>query len=315
MKTASIVAAGLGLMLLAGDAYAWNLRGHMMVAATAWDQLTPQAKARASQLLRLNSDHGTWIKGIASSSRDKAAFTRAAGWPDDIKSRHDYTNDGEDPSVSDATLNIGYSDRLQHRYWHYIDLPFSTDGTALIESGAPNAETQIKLFRDTLSSPSASEEVKSYDLVWLIHMVGDVHQPLHATSRFSKKSPKGDRGGNDVKLCAKPCRDNLHAFWDDLMGNSESTTSAMSAAQKLPRAPAGSADQQDVHAWIEESFAIAKKSVYTSPVGPDNGPFKLSNRYKRSADAIAVKRIAIAGARLARLLNDAFRAPGPISSR
>jgi hypothetical protein len=262
MRTGQILAVGAALpvgvaLFFAGDAHAWNLRGHMMVAATAWDQLTPQAKARASQLLRLNPDHKTWIKGIPSASRDKIAFTRAAGWPDDLKSKHDYTND-HDLSAPGATQNVGYSDHLQHRYWHFIDLPFSTDNTPLIQPDKPNAETQIKIFRETLASPSASDEVKSYDLVWLIHLIGDVHQPLHTTSRFSQQSPKGDRGGNDVMLCAKPCRDELHAFWDDLMGNGRSATAAASAAQKLPRAPAGSANQQDVRAWIEESFEIAK---------------------------------------------------------
>jgi S1/P1 Nuclease len=264
-------------------------------------------------LLRLNPDHKTWIKGIPSASRDKIAFTRAAGWPDDIKSKANYTND-HDLSAPGATLNVGYSDHLQHRYWHFIDLPFSTDNTPLVQPDKPNAETQIKVFRDTLASPSASDEVKSYDLVWLLHLVGDVHQPLHATSRFSQQSPKGDRGGNDVMLCAKPCRDELHAFWDDLLGNGKSATAAVKAAQKLPRAPARSADQQDVRAWIEESFEIAKKSAYAPPIGQGNGPFKLNNAYKRSADAIGVKRVTIAGARLARLLNDVLR-DGAMSAR
>src|SRR6267154_247331 len=75
-----------------------------------------------------------------------------------------------------------------HRCWHYVDLPFSRDGTALKQPAKPN-------------------------------LVGDVHQPLHATARlFSQNSPDGDQGENEVALCEKPCRKNLHSFWDDAAG-------------------------------------------------------------------------------------------------
>ena len=64
-----------------------------------------------------------------------------------------------------------------------------------------------------------SDDIKSYDVAWLEHLVGDVHQPLHATSRFTKNHPNGDAGGNLVLLCAAPCRDELHAYWDGLLGD------------------------------------------------------------------------------------------------
>jgi hypothetical protein len=56
--------------------------------------------------------------------------------------------------------------------------------------------------------------LKSYDLVWLMHLVGDLHQPLHCTARFAKTQKQGD-GGNGAKVCATSCRDSLHTFWDD----------------------------------------------------------------------------------------------------
>ncbi|MHC2585348.1 MULTISPECIES: S1/P1 nuclease [Bradyrhizobium] len=199
-------------LCFSGNASAWNLRGHMMVAAIGWDHLTPKSKARVSQLLRLNPDHADWVDGFSSREKSKAAFARAAGWADDIKRDSRFTNDGETPSGPDASRNIGYADKLTHRYWHYKDIPFSPDGTPTKPSPEPNAETQIIAFRDTLASESASDDVKSYDLVWLLHLVGDVHQPLHATSRFTQDLPDGDRGGNSVKLCESPCRNELHAF-------------------------------------------------------------------------------------------------------
>src|SRR5262249_12960776 len=83
----------------------------------------------------------------------------------------------------------------------FIDLPFSPDNTPLVQPEAPNAETQIIMLRVAISSHRTSDDVKSYDVACLIHSVGDVHQPLHATSRFTQGQPKGDRGGNDVKIC------------------------------------------------------------------------------------------------------------------
>ncbi len=204
-------------------------------------------------------------------------------------------------------MNVGYTDRLQHRYWHYIDLPFSTDETPVIQPKAPNAETQIKTFRDTLASDTASDDVKSYDLVWLLHLVGDVHQPLHATSRFSRDLPNGDRGGNLVALCERPCRNELHAFWDDVLGTSPSVLAAIKAAHKLSAAPKGPASVKDVHHWIVESFNIAKSSVYVSPIEEGGGPFTITNDYRGDAKTIAEERVALAGARLAKLLNAALR--------
>jgi hypothetical protein len=291
-------------LCITGEASAWNLRGHMMVAAVAWDHLTPKSKARVSQLLRLNPDYSDWIVGFSSREKGKAAFVRAAGWADDIKRDTHYTNDGEIPSGPDASRNTGYDDKLTHRYWHYKDIPFSPDNTPTKDSPEPNAETQIVVFRDTIASQAASEDLKSYDLVWLLHLVGDVHQPLHATSRYTHDLLDGDRGGNSVKLCESPCRNELHAFWDNLLGTGTSTRAAINAARNLDDAPAGSAPQQDVHAWLVESFEIAKASAYKSPIGPNQGPFTITDTYKRSAKKTANERAAIAGERLAKLIND-----------
>ncbi|UGY17971.1 S1/P1 nuclease [Bradyrhizobium septentrionale] len=294
-------------LVFAGEAHAWNLRGHMEIAAVAWDQLKPATKAKVSQLLRLNPAYDDWVEGFSSREKSKAAFTRAAGWPDDIKRDHDYTNDGETPSGPDSARNIGYQDKLMHRYWHYKDIPFSPDGTPTHDSPVPNAETQIIAFRDALASHDTPDDVKSYDLVWLLHLVGDVHQPLHATSRFTHDLPDGDRGGNSVKLCESPCRNELHAFWDNLFGTGTSTRAAINAARKLDDAPDGAATNQDVRSWIVESFELAKSNVYQSPIGIGDGPFTISDTYRRKAKTLANERASIAGARLAKLLNDALQ--------
>jgi hypothetical protein len=110
-----------------------------------------------------------------------------------------------------------------------------------------------------------------------------------------------------VALCKSPCRDELNAFWDDALGTGTSPTAAITAAGKLGSAPAASASNTDVHAWIVESFEAAKASVYKPPIGPGNGPYTLTAHYKSNAKGIAKNRAAAAGARLARLLNDNLR--------
>ena len=301
---------GLVLLLACGPVGAWNLHGHMLVSAYAWEKLTPAAKARAAALLRLNPDYQSWIElpGVTPSNRDQVAFTRAAGWADDIKGDPAYTDQNDSISGQNASRNIGYADKLRHRYWHYKDIPFSSDGTPVSQPEAPNAETQINAFGDALRSP-ASDDVKSYDLVWLLHLVGDVHQPLHATARFTRASPRGDRGGNDVKLCEAPCRKNLHSFWDDLLGTGKSPVRAIEAARRLPDPPAGAASAQNVPMWIEASFKLAKDRVYVRPIGPGSGPYRITNRYDREAGHTAEEQVVVAGARLAELLNGALGTP------
>src|SRR5581483_7228996 len=165
----SVAALAITLLSLARTASAWNSAGHMMVAAVAYEKLTPEARARVSHLLQLNPDYPKWIEHASGADRDRIAFVMAATWPDQIKSETGYQNDGERPSGADAARNTGYADHLQHRYWHFIDLPFSTDHTPLSEPPVPNAQTQIALFRHTLASREASDALKSYDLVWLLH--------------------------------------------------------------------------------------------------------------------------------------------------
>jgi hypothetical protein len=189
-----------------------------------------------------------------------------------------------------------------------VDLPFSTDGTPLAPLEEPNIVTQIVRLRDAL--PPASRlpaGTRSYDLAWLLHLVGDAHQPLHATSRFTEDQRQGDRGGNEVALCAAPCRENLHGFWDGVLGKGESSSAVVSAAAALPPADAQDAAIADPQLWLEESLRLAQTVVYAPPIGPGAGPYILDAPYRQQARDLAQHQVALAGARLANLLNAALR--------
>ena len=147
-------------------------------------------------------------------------------------------------------------------------------------------------------------------MVWLEHIVGDVHQPLHATSRFTKNHPKGDAGGNFLAFCDKPCTDELHAYWDGLLGDSPSIAAVTKTGKSLLASgiPDG-ADIKDPAKWVDESSALAKSTVYVAPISDDNDPsVTISPRpdaaYQTNATAVARLRVTLAGYRLAELLND-----------
>src|SRR5262249_2012806 len=184
------------------------------------------------------------------------------------------------------------------------DLPFTNDNTTLPPVPTPNAQTQIDAFRAVLTS-NGPDALKSYDLSWLLHLVGDVHQPLHCTTRVGTTQREGDDGGNFVKLASPP---NLHKFWDDLFGVGDNPSMALNSISSLPNAPAGAANDLDVSHWINESFEAAKQTSYKRPpIGAGAGPFTLTQTYQTAARKLAEKRIALAGARLAKILNEELK--------
>ena len=298
--------------VLSGEAFAWNARGHMTVAYIAYKQLTPTARDRVNALLKLNPKYSDWsatvdkeAPGASADDKNLMIFMIAATWADLIKRDSTYTQDGSQggnrPDGSpDPGRNTGYDDLLMHKYWHFIDTPFTKDGTPLPAIPTPNAQERIALFRTVLASTSA-DALKSYDLTWLLHLAGDVHQPLHASTRVSSTDPNGDSGGNLVKLNCAHCE--LHAFWDDLLGTNSNLNTVVKAARKLPTADAALAAKSDEKDWIAESFTEAQQTVYKAPIVAGDGPFTLTTQYKKDAGKLAKQRVALAGARLANLLN------------
>ncbi|HET8964805.1 MAG TPA: S1/P1 nuclease [Candidatus Acidoferrum sp.] len=310
------IAVLLAIAVSIQPASAWNDRGHMSVGYVAYKRLNLATRNRVNALLKLNPKYNDWAAKVEqqmpnASPDDKnlMIFMLATTWADEIKRDHAYKQDGTQggnrPDGSpDPGRNTGYDDLLMHKYWHFIDTPFSTAGTPLPPIPTPNAQERIALFRNVLAS-SSPDELKSYDLVWLLHIVGDIHQPLHASTRVSQPDPDGDAGGNLVKLDCAKCE--LHFFWDDLLGTQNDLKTVVKGARKLPKPPGALVAKTDEKDWIAESFQEAQQVVYAPPVGPGNGPYTLTIEYKKSAGKLAKQRVALAGARLAKLLNDELK--------
>ena len=306
------------LLALAPAARAWDDFGHMEVAAVAFKNLSPKTKKRVAQLLKLNPSYANWIVGAAPGDEERMAFMRAATWADAMKSDPSYHAD--DQTTATASQNIGYTDHLRHTYWHYVNRPFSRDGTPLLPPPKPNAETVIPMLQAALSSASTTDDVKSYDLVWLLHLVGDIHQPLHCIARFDAADPRGDRGGNAVKITGNAqvpiCDDprycpygpptNLHLFFDDIAGASYAVAPVEAAAARLPAPDPEKVAISDAAVWIQEGVDLAQSAVYVAPIGAGDGPFALTPEYQAAAVSLGRARIALAGRRLANLINQAL---------
>lgn len=333
-----LVFATIGLCFWTSYAMAWWDEGHMRVAAMAWDQMTPAARAEASRLIRMNPQYFSWVIAVPQPNDgsprdlDRYIFIRAAAWADDIKEMKEYKDASADDAATKPTAgrNIGYSDKLIHGYWHFKDIPYTRDSSVPPPPDPVDASTQIKAFRAALPKAAGmSDDIRSYDLVWLIHLVGDVHQPLHSTALFTKeftakwaaagKPDQGDRGGNEITVIpanGEPLK--LHAYFDGIFGGYSSVYGAIfdsydpfTHKSLLPPAEATEAANTDVDAWIAESNKLATDTAYAPPVLNANGDVvqkaELTRGYETKARDVAKVQLALAAARLAKLLNDGLQ--------
>jgi hypothetical protein len=293
----------LAFFPLAPTAAAWNATGHRIVAAIAYERLTPRARAQVDQLIQEHPDYATLFTKdapAAPAARARAAFLFAATWPDVIRGDPRFYDETRKDAVSTPLLP-GFPDMGRHGTWHYYDIPHAPDGVKPEAQLPPHALSELRRLMAEMGK--AAPAVQAYDLPWLEHLAGDVHQPLHATSRFLKSQPQGDAGGNFVYVAPAT---NLHALWDNSPGSdiTDAYVSAYAAAV-MAEFPAPKRLSLDPKRWLEESFALVKSSVYTFGLetGTKEHSLVLPTSYEGAAKRIARRRIALAGYRLAEILN------------
>jgi hypothetical protein len=298
------------LLQFASTAPAWNGTGHRIVAAIAYDALTPSTRARVDDLLRRHPDYQSMFLRDApsgpSAARARAAFIAASLWADQIKSDPRFYDDDRRDAKPTPLLR-GYVDMARHQYWHFVNFPFTQDGTRLRQPRAPHVVTEIERLSRALSKPVGDPANPVYALPWILHLVGDVHNPLHAATRFTRDDPNGDRGGNAVYV--EPGR-NLHSLWDGLPGTDPSSIAYVDRAARRLRDgyPSPPVDTKDPVAWALEGVEIAKSKVYS--IGKNSGtadhPLRLGPDYRNTSKQLVENRLYIAGLRLADLLNRQF---------
>jgi hypothetical protein len=314
-----LLAVVLLLGLCPSAARAWNSTGHEVVAQIAWRELKPAARAKVLAILKEHPHFASLIEPSDVKPEEptyaERSFMHAAVWPDRLRTARNK------------------SERDLHRpEWHYVNNPIIFDGTdratlelpALAdkaEAGKPPANILQAMEWATalLKNADAPAADRAIALAWLEHLVGDLHQPLHACALFGRSYPRGDRGGNLVAVKYHGNLTNLHTFWDELLGGyvAPRLVAAVTdkVAEKYPRAAFDKELAATAFAdWSAESFVLAREVVYgggkvlgvtrdasaadkgaTTPERPE--------RYDETARETARRRVALAGYRLADLMN------------
>jgi hypothetical protein len=311
----SLLAALLSIFFnLAPQAEAWNSTGHRLIAAIAYDRLNPKTRARVDALIRQHPDYEKLFLHDAPSdpiARARAAFIAAAVWPDEIKGDPRFYDETR-PNASPTQLLPGFPDMARHTTWHYYDTPYTPDGAEAEPQKPPSALSELDRIIPIIGTksdvPPTSASNPTYLLPWLEHIAGDVHQPLHCVSRFLKSMPKGDAGGNSVYITG-PSR-NLHSLWDGAAGRDDSEAYAVKyIAEATAAHPPSHHQEKKPERWIHEGFELAVTDVYTFGLetGTREHPLTLPPGYEANAAKIAQQRIAIAGYRLAAVLNEKLK--------
>jgi len=264
------------------DVFAWGGQGHRLVGLIAADRLTPVAKQNVAWLL------------------DGQTLADVASWPDTIT-----------------------GDQVQTSYWHYLNIPPEATGYDRdrdcprqpgVEAGSRGDRwrdcvvDRIPYWEERLGNPKLDRADRATALKYVVHFIGDLHQPFHALGV--------GRGGNDVKVrifgqsdCgndpARPVPCNLHSVWDSRLiarHNLDEPTyfaalKKLIADKNLGAQPSGTPVQ-----WAEQSFKLGKEALVKDGENIDEG------YYQRHITVID-ERMALAGVRLAADLNKILATP------
>jgi nuclease S1 len=249
------------------SAFAWGPQGHRVIARVAEERLTPAAKAAIKELL-LPPD----------------TLADVAGWAD---------KEGHDAVPGSAA-------------WHYINVPI-TDAkfdSRLIHNDN-NVVVKIKQYRKILADKSKPEKERRRALLFLVHFVEDVHQPLHV-------GDNNDHGGNDVQVQFFNEGTNLHKLWDsDLIhrigGNDQAWMHRVE--QLITPANVKEWSKGSVDDWANETLQVAKLAYRPLDDAPKVLPrgVKLGEAYVQRAEPMLKEQMARASVRLANELNEIFK--------
>ena len=292
----------ISILVAISDACAWHGPGHMTVAAIAYRDLFPAEREKLDLTLKSHPRFQSWQNdfpvGIPNIDLGLYVTMAASLWPDQIRNRND-------PSTFPN--------------WHFVDYPLIAPSFPFRGSPLPRDDILFGIGKSEaiLLSSTASAQDKAEKMSWLIHLVGDVHQPLHCATLINSvyPAPEGDHGGNGffVKASSTSEPQKLHSLWDGLLGvgtvaNADLTRSALNNAIRLealyPRSTLPELQShRSVKSWTEESRQNAIHAAYlngTLPPGENaTNATILPLGYTRHAKEIAERRIALAGYRLA----------------
>jgi len=243
--------------------YAWGLTGHRVIAEIAENHLCGKTKREIKKLF----------------GKEKMAYW--ANWPDFIKS--DTTGVWKEASA-----------------WHYINIDpqpdFKTFDAELKKQAGPNLYTQIEVLSQKLKNKDLPEQERKTALIFLIHLMGDLAQPMH-TGRA------GDLGGNKIEVTYFGGKSNLHSVWDGKLIDSQkySYTEYAKLLDIKTRKEVKAIQSGTLENWLYDSHKIANKIYSQTPNGSE-----LGYDYQYKFNDTVERQLLYGGLRLAKLLNDIF---------
>ena len=284
-RAAQASGRALALLLILAHvplALAWGPQGHRTVGAIADRLLTPQTRALVQHLLADDRDKFGNPSG-------RTTLEEVSVWSDEI-----------------------YGTSAARPRWHYDNAPVC--GPVLIGAVCRDgdcATEQLKRLSSVMADPQAAARERNEALKWVVHLVGDLHQPLHAADNE-------DRGGNAVAVALVGVktrgRENLHRAWDNdfvtlalQARNHQQPPPDMGPLVAAAQTLLGEAGAGDPGSWASESNNLARNIAYHYPGFACNSVPQsivvLDQAYISSAAALVRERLLLAGARLANLLN------------
>lgn len=294
----------LALMALVPAAQAWDPAGHMLVGQIAWEYTSTPARERVFELVQ-------HLDNRFNEGR-QYNFVTAGCWMDDMR---------------------GLGRDYQWGPLHYVSIPWTESGEPAPIPAPPHVVSGIADSIATLRDRSAPFERRVEAAGMLIHFYGDIHQPLHTTDR------NNDRGGNALLISGVPFSDlmskqgkNLHTFWDKAFrfATREGKIVELWNAPDLPERPNAPGEgvialqaqkiilshprdsfpelktKADAAAIARESHILGCRSAYPSGETPVGEVRTLSPEFVQASHPLAVRRVALAGYRLAAILDEIF---------
>ena len=235
----------------------WGQTGHRTVAEVAEGYLTNKAKRSISKLL------------------DGHSLEFVSTFADEIK-----------------------SDKKYRKYytWHYINMPFDVDYQHSVKNPDGDLVTGIETCKKVLLDKNASKEDKAFYLKMLVHLIGDLHQPLHV-------GRAEDRGGNDIQVRWFNDGTNLHSVWDSKMIDQYqmSYDELAENVDKLSKEQVAFIKKGTIVDWANETHQLAIKVYGSAEIGE-----KLSYKYMYDNFDLVRSQLQKGGIRLAEVLNEIF---------
>jgi hypothetical protein len=299
-------------------AFAWHDVGHRATASIAFDAMTAEQQESVVEVLKAHPRFAEdflahmpdSLASDSNAAKGRWLLEQASIWPDLVES-----------------LDDDIRREYNRSRWHYINMivylddddeaafdgKFDHNMVTIFEPPLRQNLNMIQALRGNLyvwRSGSATDEEKAVALCWILHLTGDLHQPLHNVALFSKPYfPTGDRGGNNIEVVWGDGSRNLHSVWDGLPTDMDTIEPS---ARTLLTIKTDTIDDAAIDEWLSHHAGLARLFVYPADVKDallarltknDSPQIELSREYLIRARSIARRQVNLAGHRISVLLN------------